>query len=180
MIGPNVNSTWLIDGANSGRLNSITAFETIENITGNASSDVFRFADSGNGLNVVNGGGGSDRLDYSQVTTAIVVNQALLSAPKLASYASIEAISGTSQFDTLFGPNTSTIWTLNAVDGGKMGSVDFDGFENLRGGTLDDSFRLTTDLATVRGNVEGGTGNDSVVGFNTTNSWSLTEPIPVC
>src|SRR5262249_31412440 len=69
LTGPNAPNFWSIKAANSGQINTlffgILAFDSIENLSGGTSSDVFQFALPGQLAGGVNGGTGTDQLDYS-------------------------------------------------------------------------------------------------------------------
>ena len=138
-------------------------FARIENLTGNAASDDFKFGNSSSGFGMINGGGGegTDRLDYSTTITAVSVNLTLGIATKMSGFQGIESLiggTGETTSDTLIGPNTANAWNLT---GGKTGNVndefEFSGVENLTGGTNTDVFNFT-DGADSFGTINGGSG----------------------
>ena len=71
LTGPNAPSTWHITGANAGLVNGI-AFASFENLAGGTSSDAFDFSNGASVSGSVNGGGGSDTLNYSAWTVGPV------------------------------------------------------------------------------------------------------------
>ena len=79
LTGPNLINTWNITGANAGTLlGGQAGFATVENLTGGSARDVFGFsAAAGATLSgKIDGGAGSNWLDYSAVLTGVTVNLA--------------------------------------------------------------------------------------------------------
>jgi PKD repeat protein len=66
-------SNWVLTGVNSGTLNG-APFTAIDNLSGGAGSDSFKFAPSGSLHGKIVGGGGSDWLDYSAWASGVNVN----------------------------------------------------------------------------------------------------------
>ncbi len=83
------------------------------------------------------------------------------------------AIDGAGASDTLTGPNNGNIWTL---DGSNAGNVDVDitftSVENLTGGSSFDRFQFVG--GSLGGNINGGSGSDTVIGDNTSRTFTLT------
>jgi hypothetical protein len=78
--GSDVGSTFTIDGLNQGSLagpGSVISFFNVENLTGGAGNDFFHFLNNGMLSGFVDGGGGSNWLDYSACTKDVVVNLTL-------------------------------------------------------------------------------------------------------
>ena len=175
LTGFNVANTWNLTGMQSGELNGAVIFTGIENLTGGTSTDSFVFDPAADGFNAVNGGSGMDTLDDSALVGPITVDLATKTAPKLTSFTAIESLLGTSDTgDVLIGANANTTWTLKDSNAGTAGAVSFSSFENLTGGNLNDSFRLTTETAGISGQITGGDGVDTLTGFNVANTWNLT------
>ncbi len=105
-------------------------------------------------------GQGAIQLTLANTTTTGAIN--LNSTSFFSSNITLQGLGGT---DTLKGPNTDNTWTFAAGNIGKItntgnGSskeVNFEGFENLTGGSLADTFNLTQNRS---GNVNGGSGAD--------------------
>ena len=76
LIGPNADATWTITGANAGQLGGPIAFgfANVENLTGGSGNDMFAFAPAGSVVGMIDGGGGTNGLDYSAFTTPIQAN----------------------------------------------------------------------------------------------------------
>ncbi len=77
LLGPNAATTWNITRANRGNFTNaaVTAnFVTTQNLTGGTNSDSFVFTDGVGVSGVIDGGTGTDTLNYSAYTTAVSVN----------------------------------------------------------------------------------------------------------
>jgi hypothetical protein len=85
---------------------------------------------------------------------------------------------GGSGTDTLLGPHLDTDWVLNGPGAGvALGSTgvafQFEGVENLLGGSGIDTFKVDPSGSLV-GTLDGGGGtDDALVGDNTVNSWNI-------
>jgi hypothetical protein len=156
----NIANTWTITGANSGNVNGI-AFTGIARLVGGTSSDAFKFT-TGSVTGTVDGGGGTDALDYSaDGGTAATVNLATLTATRTGGFANIEKLVGsTFAADTLVGPNATRVWSITAANAGTVGAFSFSGVENLIGGAGIDEFVFAA-CKTVSGKIDGGTGADN-------------------
>ncbi len=115
LIGPDVNNTWNLTGANSGVLNGSTDYAGIENLTGGFAADTFNMAAAGSLSGTLDGGldkamtaGGSvaatDTLSYAAYGSAVTVNRALASATGITALNRVDAFVGSSSADTLVGP----------------------------------------------------------------------------
>ena len=144
LTGPNTTNSWQLAGAGEGTLNGSYTFDGFENLTGGSQPDSFQFLFSaaGPGFGTVNGGSGSDVLDYSGVISPVFVNLLSRTASGLTVYSNIESFIGGSADDDLFGLNAATTWTINGLDSGTAGTIPFGSFENLRGGSGNDTFTL--------------------------------------
>jgi parallel beta-helix repeat protein len=76
LIGTNTPNTWTITGPNSGTVNAFT-FSAFQSLTGGAAADTFVFQPGGSIAASVDGGGGTNTLDYSHYTGNITVDLAL-------------------------------------------------------------------------------------------------------
>ena len=164
LVGPNANSVWNVTGANSGNVNGTFFFSAVENLTGGTQNDTFKFAPGGFLSGAINGGGGVNTLDYSQLTSSVVVNlQSTISTGVGGGVYSVQNIIGSaSNNDTLVGANIANTWKITARDSGNINStVNFSGFENLTGGTSTDSFVFMPG-GFVRGSILGGTGSNTL------------------
>jgi Ca2+-binding RTX toxin-like protein len=83
--GPDADSLWTISGPNGGMLSSLTlnanggtantlAFQSFQNLQGGSSADVFSFQSGGSLAGKLDGGGGSNTLDYSRYQGDVLVD----------------------------------------------------------------------------------------------------------
>jgi hypothetical protein len=132
--GPDTANTWQITGANAGTLNQTVTFTSIQNLTGGAANDAFAFQTGGSLSGTLDGGGGSNTLDYSSYTGDITVDLPLGMATGFARISNIENVTGSIGNDLLVGdanPNTLRGGTgRNLIIGGA-------GADQLFGGNLD-------------------------------------------
>jgi Ca2+-binding RTX toxin-like protein len=66
LMGPAQVNSWEILGPNTGKLNEIFAFDSVENLTGGTGDDTFYFRGQGSVSGLVDGGAGFDLLDFLQ------------------------------------------------------------------------------------------------------------------
>jgi hypothetical protein len=78
--GPDTANTWQITGANAGTLNGTVAFAGVQNLTGGAANDTFQFHTGGSLAGSINGGGGTNTLDYTAYQGNILVDLLLHTA----------------------------------------------------------------------------------------------------
>jgi ELWxxDGT repeat protein len=92
-------------------------------------------------------------------------------------YSAIREISGGSGSDTVLGPSQNASWTILTPNAGRLESstwsIDFQGTENLYGGTSVDSFTFAND-GRLSGSITGGSGSDRL-NFESINSELLID-----
>jgi Ca2+-binding RTX toxin-like protein len=76
LIGPNTSTTWILTGADSGTVNAVT-FRGFQNLIGGTAADTFVLQAGGSVSGSVDGGGGTNALDYSHYKGDITVDLAL-------------------------------------------------------------------------------------------------------
>jgi hypothetical protein len=67
------SNTWALKGSNAGTVDG-ASFTGFANLTGGSGNDTFQFAGGAKVSGVINGGGGSNTLDYSAYTGGVKVN----------------------------------------------------------------------------------------------------------
>jgi filamentous hemagglutinin family protein len=168
LIGANQNTTWQLSGANQGTISGFTnglSFSDIENLQGGSGNDIFQFADT-RFDGAIDGGGGTNRLDYSAIATSLTLD---LEAIQPENIQEIVAGSGT---NTLVGRNLDNTWTVTGTNSGTLNGATFSRFQILRGGNLSDSFRLSGGRVDQ---IDGAAGSNTLIGDNTTNTWQLAD-----
>ena len=160
LLGTNAGATWNITNTNAGNVAGV-AFMNIENLTGGSGVDTFKFS-AGKGVSgLVNGGAGSNKLDYSLYATAVTVNLATLAATGTGGFASIASLAGGAGSDTLIGPNLASTWNITGTNSGSVGGFSFSSVENLTGGSAADTFKFSNGKS-VSGKIDGGGGIDTL------------------
>jgi Ca2+-binding RTX toxin-like protein len=172
LIASDSDNVWDITGADSGSLNGLL-FAGMENLTGGAGDDLFRFATGGSISGLIDGAGGVNTLDYSSQATDVVVNLQTSTATGVAGgFSGISSVKGGTGADTLRGLDASNVWALSGLNAGSVGSTDFSDFENLEGGSVDDKFVVQLDGG-VTGTLSGGLGLDELIGADKLNTWTV-------
>ena len=159
-IGPDVATAFTLAGGNEGTLGA-TDFTGIESLTGGAADDTFTFNAAGSLAVLLDGGGGTDTLSFAPRSTAVMVDLQSLNATDINAFASIEDVVGSSVLDTIRGPDAINVWAIDMNNGGSVAGVAFEGFENLIGGTLADTFTID-DGVLLAGAIDGGGGTDEL------------------
>src|SRR6185295_5173270 len=158
-------------GANSGTLNG-TAFAEIENLAGGAQQDTFTFTAGGALSGAISGGAGNDTLVAADGDNAWVISGDDAGTLNGQSFAGIENLTGGAGNDAFIFAGGSISGT---VDGG-AGVNTFDYASRSTSITVD----LATGAATGAGamlnigNIIGGSGEDTLVGPDSANAWSVT------
>src|SRR5579883_1118692 len=163
LIGPNVASAWIVTGPNSGTLTaggvSLT-FSGMENVTGGSGNDSFQLLAGSSLAGTLDGGLGSNTLDYSKFGKGVTVNLGTGSATAVASVANILTVTGSPFADSLTGDgNNDTLVAGGGADTLAAGS-----------GGGNHNFILAATQATGT-TITGGSGSDSLVGPNAANTW---------
>jgi hypothetical protein len=78
--GPNTANTWQVTGANAGTLDGTVAFTGMESLIGGSAGNTFQFHTGGSLAGTINGGGGTNTLDYSAYQGDILVDLLLNNA----------------------------------------------------------------------------------------------------
>jgi hypothetical protein len=74
LTGPNVPTTWGLSATDAGTLSGGFSFVNFGNLTGGSAADSFVFADGAAVSGNIDGGGGTNKLDYSAYSTTVVVD----------------------------------------------------------------------------------------------------------
>lgn len=159
IMAANIANNWNITGVNAGTLNG-GSFSDVENLTGGTATDVFHISSAGSISGKINGGAGSNTLDYSAYGAPNMVNLATSTATAVGNFAGFQSYVGTSA-STLIGSNVTSTWNITGNSAGSVGTVSFNGVGNLTGGTGADTFAFANG-AKVSGKIDGGAGVDTL------------------
>ena len=162
LIGPNMVRTWFILGANEGEIQHTFEFTGIENLVGGTLEDSFEFSDGAYVTGTIDGGDGENLLNYSAYTSPITVNLELGEATGCGDFTNIDEFIGGIASDLLIGPNATTTWYIAGSDSGNVHGLGFDGFENLNGGSENDTFVFPGIGSSISGNIDGQGGNNTL------------------
>jgi len=155
LTGRNADSHWAVNSANSGIYTSENGltFTQVDTLIGNSAADRFDCADGASVSGLVNGGGGTDLLDYADYTTAVTVDLSTglatgINGDNPGGVSNIENILGGSADDTLTGdagPNEITGNNGNDVLAGLGGDDTFFFAEGWGVDTLNEADNLDHD-----------------------------------
>jgi hypothetical protein len=118
LIGPNAATAWTLKGPNAGDVGNVH-FSGFANLVGGSGADVFRFHDGGSVSGNIDGGGGTNTLDYAAYSDNVLVNLQ----------------TGTA---TGVGDSIANIQNVTGANGGPVGSYNLlvgNGGNVLTGGT---------------------------------------------
>jgi hypothetical protein len=159
--GPNTVNTWAISDADTGNLNGVVAFSSVENMTGGTGADTFLFSNGKGVTGKIDGAAGVNTLDYSAYTTSVVVNLAAGTATGAAAGVSnIAKVTGGSGDDILIGDAFANVLIGNAGNNILVGGA---GNDTLIGGPGRDL--LIGGLGSDQ--LDGGAGDDILIGGTT-------------
>ncbi len=148
--------TWNISSANAGNVNGFS-FTSVENLASGAGNDRFTFANGASVAGTVNGGGGSNFLDYAAFTSSVTVNLVASTATGTGGVSNLQNALGGSAADSFTGSSANNIFVGNGGNDSLLGN---DGRDLLIGG-------MGGDL------VDGGNDDDIVIGNRTTHDASI-------
>ena len=166
LTGDDDGNTFTITGNNQGTLAGKTSgWSNIENLSGGTDNDNFIFSDGATLAGIINGEDGNDTVDYSAYITNLTLNFSDLN--------NIETLIGGGANNTLRGDNTANIWNITGTNSGTVQGTNFSNIENLAGGTSTDEF-IFTDSGSLSGTIDGDSGNDTLVGDDNGNTFTIT------
>src|SRR3989441_1035564 len=107
----------------------------------------------------------------------VIVSGAVVDSDHNSTFGGVDGIVSGSGDDTLVGPGLTNLWAITGSNAGTLAAgsltpLTFTGVENLRGGDGSDTFAMTAD-GRLSGVVDGGGGNDTLVGADTPNTWVI-------
>lgn len=128
-------------------------------LQGGDGADSFKVTAVGAVSGQVDGGAGSDILDYALFHSPVTVNLQDRTATATGGIVNIEGFVGSNLLlDTLVGANTTNTWQMYGNNNaGKLGSIQFSSFENWIGGSGADVFQIAN-ARYLSGLIDGGAG----------------------
>ncbi len=167
LIGPSGRTNyWDIDGTGVGDINERVRFSNIETLVGGNGRDHFVFNPEAQ-IGTIHGGGGRDRLDYSNFDHGVVVNLERGSGSRFQRVFTVEDVTGSQHNDFLTGNDeTNFLYGLGGNDGiDGRGGNDFlfggHGTDTLVGGEGNDYLDGGRDF--LPDHLFGGAGSDTFV-----------------
>ncbi len=152
LYGGGGNDTYVVNGTPTG---------TAVSILGGKANDAFELNSLGDVTGEINGGGGSNTLDYSDYSgnSPITVNLQYGQASGIGGFANIQQLIGSHEVaTTLVGANTTNTWSITGTNAGTVNAFAFSGVGYLTGGTGMDVFVFGAG-ATLTGVINGGGDN---------------------
>jgi hypothetical protein len=183
LVGPNQLDYWNITGSNQGNLLATQpyrpgpfTFSQVPNLTGGTVNDAFQFAAGASVSGVIDGGGGTNTLDYSQYSTGVTVDLSGQNTPTnpTDSFGGLGAATGTAHVrhiqnvvgsrsnDTLIGDDEANVFMPNG------------GLDMVRGNGGDDTVRIWGPQD-PRTSIDGGTGTNTLWAADFPNTWNVTR-----
>lgn len=137
-------------------------FSAFENVLGGGGDDTFSFSGSATLSGALDGGGGTNTLDYTAYGNGVNVNLASGGATGVVGgFSNLTSFNGSGNLDTIAGRGSASLYEINAPDSFQVGSASVTGFENLVGGPLNDRFVFLPG-ASLTGTLDGGGGADTL------------------
>lgn len=156
LVGPTGDALWTISGNGSGQVGDVL-FSGFSEIQGGAASDNF-IVDQNGRMSMIQGGGGVNRIDYVNNTTAISVNMSSLTghagtATRIDDFTSIDVFSSIFDFNNRVSYSNSAVSSSSSaqwdifydqvkLSSGNSTPVEFLGFSILEGSSRNDNFNF--------------------------------------
>ena len=145
LIGDNTPNTWTLSGANSsgsvnsGNSNPIVSFSGFGNLTGGNQNDTFNYQPTATVAGTIDGGTGAgttNTIDKSLMATVdITLGSQILN---------ITDLIGNDTASTLTGDGNSNTWNITNRNSGSVAGMNFRGFNNLVGGSGNDTYNVSS------------------------------------
>jgi hypothetical protein len=170
LIGSNVTNTWNITATDAGNINEATQFTGFANLRGGSGNDTFLFDDGINVTGRLEGGTGTNTLNYTAYTSPITIDLNWLS--------NITNIIGSTNIglnnnNTIQGVNQTATWTVTGNNSGTFSNGDFTitftNFGNLLGGIVNDTFVFAAG-SSLSGVINGGGGSVNTIDYSNYNA----------
>jgi|GEM_PF-4219621 len=155
LIGRADDNLWLLDGENRGKLGELE-FTGVANLIGGNGTDVVEFLSGGSLNGYIDGRGGDNTVDMSEVSRLVAVTV----GENQGDLRNITRFIGNNTETTLTSLHADNSWRLDRGEnaGALNTRLSFEGVTDLVGGEGVDTFRL--DGGGVAGVIDGASGND--------------------
>jgi Ca2+-binding RTX toxin-like protein len=160
IIGLDTGSSFKLTGDNSGTVDGKN-FKAFENLTGGSGNDSFAFSGNATLSGSIDGGAGSNTLDYSSYNSAVTFNLLTSSSTGLNGFSNINTLVGSKSIDTIISTDADTIFTITGNNSGSVGDILFSAIENLQGGSGNDKF-IFSGSGKISGTVDGKGGTNTL------------------
>ncbi|RPH76573.1 MAG: LEPR-XLL domain-containing protein, partial [Planctomycetaceae bacterium] len=162
----------------AGTLGEAIEFTSVKNIVGGTGIDVFTFADEASLTGTLDGGLGSNALDYSAYQSAVTVNLAAQTATGTGGLRNVTGVVGGAGSDTLIGSASDAVWQISGADSGFIEDVvEFSGIENITGSDAGSDFFIIEGEGSISGTLSGGAGGvDGILVYAEDGSYSRLNP----
>jgi filamentous hemagglutinin family protein len=172
-------NAWGLTGANSGTVTGLGGtWSNIANLTGGTAADTFTVGAGASLAGVIDGGAGTNGIDYTTFGAAVTVNLATGAATAVngglaGGLVNIQGIVGSGVGGSTFiAGNGDNAWAIDAVGAITLNGAAFGGFSTFTGGAGADTFTFAAG-ATFTGSLDGGAGTNALVKTDGANSWLL-------
>jgi filamentous hemagglutinin family protein len=159
-------------------------FNNFDSFLGGDGNDVFALSSSTTIAGLINGGEGTNTLNFSGNRSVEIRAEDASSNLTVDNFSHINATSGSSTL--IMSDTIGRTWTISGANSGSINNVNtgvikstnFTGFNNLTGGGGSDIFRFSTNSASITGSINGGMGlgqNEIVArsGTGVINTWKM-------
>ena len=139
LTSPNIASEWRIFGSDAGSVN-LVSFDRFSTLKGSSANDRFLVLPGGSISASIDGGTGSNSLDYTEFANSASVNLKTRVATSVAAFSNLQSfVADTFYSNQLTAADVINTWTMSNWKSGTVGTVNFNGFNRLVGGSLADS-----------------------------------------
>ena len=140
LLGPSAGSVYVFHGPDSFAVAGV-AFSAFENVSGRDGDDVFSFTGSASLDGFLDGGGGINRLDYSEFGGGVSISFPEAQATGLGEgFANLSRFVGSADFDTFIGPESDSTYYFSGTDSWQAEDLSATGIENLVTGPVGNRF----------------------------------------
>ncbi len=157
LVAQDAENAWVFSNANSGSISNTLSgsveFSGFNNFVGGILADTFDLA--GNAL--------SGSIDARAGDDSLILSTA---------GSSVATFIGWEGSDSIIGSDVNSEWTLSGENSGRINTTQFVSTENLIAGAGNDRFIVTAE-GSISGNIDGGSGNNTLAKQDGTNTWQL-------